>query len=124
MAREPDIVTADAEDLQGFQMPFGVSGVDSEEAGADLAVIGRSAQHVNEAVVCDRHCMVEQIGRRIEILWFDARPRAIAVAEEPQFIRGAVIAEAAPKHDKAAGNGGCGALVERRWIMILKHILY
>lgn len=118
MARKSEKITADAEDLQRFQMSE-ISAVDPEEACSDLAVIGRSTECVNEAVVSLRQGVVVQIGRQPRILRFDERPRAIAVAEKPQLIRGAVITEAAPKHNKAAGNRRHGALVEWRWISVL-----
>ena len=119
VARKSESVTADAEDLQRFQTA-GIADVDSEEARGDLAVIGRATECVNEAIVSIRHGVVVQIGRHRRLPRFDARPRPIAVAEEPQLIRRVVIAEAAPKHYEAAGNGRRGALVEWRWIMVLE----
>lgn len=121
VARKSENVTADAEDLQRFQMPE-ISGIDSEEACGDLAVIGCSTECVNEAVVSLRHGVVVQIGRHPRLLRFNERPRAIAVAEEPQLIGRVVIAEAAPKHYKAAGNRGRAAIVDWRWIMVLQDI--
>ena len=123
VARKSESVTADAEDLQRFRTP-GIADVDSEEARGDLAVIGRAAECVNEAIVSIRHGVVEQIGGHPRLPRFDARPRPIAVAEEPQLIRRVVIAEAAAKHYEPAGNGRRGALVEWRWSMVLENITF
>ena len=120
VTRESEIVAVDPQDLQGFQMP-GISDVNSEEARSDLAVVGSAAEDVNVALG-RRHGVVEQIGRRPRTPRFDARPRAIAVAEQPELIRRTVITETATKHDKAAGDGGRTALVERRRSLVLENI--
>ena len=120
VTRESEIVAVDPEDIQGLQMKR-ISDVNAKEARGDFTVVRSAAEYVNEAVG-HRHGVVEQIGRRPITPRFNARPRAIAVAEQPELIRWTVITEAATKHDKAAGDGRRAALVERRRSMVLEHI--
>ena len=68
MARKAEVVGADTVNVQVLQTAE-IIGVDPEEGGGDLAVVGAPAERVDEAVVGRCQGVVVEVGRRPRLLW-------------------------------------------------------